>query len=65
MQGFITTKQAAALLGVTEKTVYYYARDYGDFPQPERFGRSLLWRKEPLEQWRSTHPPREKPDAGQ
>jgi predicted DNA-binding transcriptional regulator AlpA len=65
-EGFLTTRQAAEVLGVDMATVYYYARDYSDFPVPQRFGRTLLWRERPLREWRSAHPlkPRRNPLPG-
>jgi predicted DNA-binding transcriptional regulator AlpA len=63
MQGFITTKEAAHVLGVTERTMYYYLRDREKlgFPEPQRFGRALMWEEEPLLKWRAAHPARPKP----
>lgn len=58
MDGYLTTAQAADLLGVSARTVYYYARDTDDFPEPERFGRALMWPERPLRQWREKHPAR-------
>lgn len=63
MDGFLTTAEAAALLGVDARTVYYYARDVADFPQPERFGRALMWPTAALADWRKAHPSREKRQA--
>ncbi len=60
---YLTTKQAAELLGVSERTVYYYARDYDDFPEPDRFGRTLMWLGDPLEEWRRRHPLKEQRDS--
>lgn len=64
-EAFLTTRQAAEALGVDVATVYYYARDYDDFPQPQRFGRTLLWREQPLRDWRAVHPlKRRRPASG-
>ena len=60
MTGYLTTKEAAAVLGVDDRTVYYYARDNADFPKPERFGRALMWREEAIREWRKQHPARGK-----
>jgi predicted DNA-binding transcriptional regulator AlpA len=66
LEGFLTTRQAADVLGVDVATVYYYARDYPDFPVPQRFGRTLLWRERLLRDWRAVHPlkPRHRPAPG-
>jgi predicted DNA-binding transcriptional regulator AlpA len=61
---YLTTAQAGELLGIDTRTVYYYARDVEDFPQPNRFGRALMWRAEDLAAWRSRHPARTKPPTG-
>jgi predicted DNA-binding transcriptional regulator AlpA len=55
---YLTTAQAADVLGVAERTVYYYARDHQDFPEPKRFGRALMWPEAPLRDWRKKHPAR-------
>lgn len=57
---YLTTKEAGDLLGVSGRTVYYYARDYDDFPEPKRFGRTLMWEEAPLVLWRERHPLRDK-----
>ncbi|MEO3856215.1 helix-turn-helix domain-containing protein [Acrocarpospora sp. B8E8] len=57
---YLTTKQAAEILGVDERTVYYYARDHEDFPQPKRFGRTLMWEEQPLREWRVGHPAKQR-----
>lgn len=61
---YLTTNQAGELLGVDARTIYYYARDHEDFPQPKRFGRTLMWRAEELSDWRTRHPARPKPPTG-
>jgi predicted DNA-binding transcriptional regulator AlpA len=58
VEDYLTTNQAAAILGVDERTVYYYARDHDDFPEPKRFGRALMWQEAPLREWRAKHPAR-------
>ncbi len=57
---YLTSKEAAELLGVSERTMYYYLRDREkrDFPEPRRFARSLMWRREDLTDWRARHPAR-------
>lgn len=60
MEAFLTTDEAADVLGVEPRTVYYYLRDRtkNGFPEPKRFGRALMWEKEPLIAWRAEHPAR-------
>ena len=62
MDAYLTTKEAAELLGVSERTVYYYLRDQekNGFPEPKRFGRTLMWEEAPLLEWRAEHPPRDR-----
>lgn len=60
MEGFLTTAEAARQLGVDTRTVYYYARDINDFPQPRRFGRALMWPEGAIAAWRIAHPARRK-----
>jgi excisionase family DNA binding protein len=62
MEGFLTTEEAAELLGVAPKTLYYYLRDHekNGFPKPRRFGRALMWEREPLLAWRREHPARKR-----
>lgn len=56
----MTSREAAALLGVDLKTMYSYRRDAEKigFPKPQTFGRTLLWREAELLEWRKTHPAR-------
>lgn len=64
MDGYLTTGEAAEALGVDARTVYYYARDAADFPQPTRFGRALMWPEQPIRDWRTKHPARRKAGGG-
>lgn len=56
----MTSRQAAAVLGVGERTLYYYLRDRAKtgFPEPKRFGTTLMWVEDELREWRKTHPAR-------
>lgn len=56
MSDRVPTSEAARILGVDNRTVHYYARDYTDFPEPTRFGRALAWDPEELRAWRDKHP---------
>lgn len=60
MEEYLTSKEAAELLGVTERTMYYYLRDRDKrgFPEPKRFARALMWRRADLLTWRAEHPAR-------
>ncbi|MET9445464.1 helix-turn-helix domain-containing protein [Streptomyces sp. NPDC006610] len=69
MGRYLTTQEAADLLGVDERTVYYYVRDREprppkhkgtDFPEPRRFGRTMMHDEEELLAWRAAHPARAK-----
>ncbi|MFI7073579.1 helix-turn-helix transcriptional regulator [Micromonospora sediminicola] len=64
MEGYLTTAEAATKLGLTSRTMYYYARDHADFPQPQRFGRALMWPAAALEAWRTKHPARPRQPNG-
>ena len=51
----ITTRDAAARLGVTPRRVRALAERRADFPQPAlRAGRVLLWSAEEIEHWART-----------
>lgn len=63
MDDYLTTKEAAAILGVDARTVYYYARDFEDFPDPKRFGRALMWEETSLREWREKHPAKHRDGA--
>ncbi len=56
----MTSREAAALLGVDLKTMYTYRRDAEKigFPKPRTFGRALMWERESLLAWRKEHPGR-------
>ncbi len=56
LPGYLTTAQTADLLGIKIASVYSYTTCMPDFPQPERVGRSLLFRETALLAWRQKHP---------
>lgn len=58
IDGFLSTQQAAELLGIKSESVYTFARRLDGFPQPARIGRTLLWPEKELRAWRDTHPAR-------
>lgn len=58
LPGYETTEEAARRLGVAMRTIYNYRREWDDFPEPVRVGRTLQWPVKPLDNWRREHPPR-------
>lgn len=60
MTGWLTADQASDLLGITRKSLYDYVLRVDGFPQPTRVGRTLLFRTEPLKEWREQHPARQR-----
>ena len=62
---FATADEAADLLGVERRSVYVYVRRLKDFPQPVKVGRTLLFDRQALTDWRAKHPARRRgtPDA--
>ncbi|WP_087097933.1 helix-turn-helix domain-containing protein [Nocardiopsis sp. JB363] len=63
IEGWATTQQAADLLGVERESVYIYVRRLKDFPQPTKIGRTLLFDRQALLDWRKDHPARGKRDS--
>ncbi|MDX5563748.1 helix-turn-helix domain-containing protein [Streptomyces sp. ID05-04B] len=55
-----TTEQAAELLGVKVESVYLYVRRLEGFPQPTKIGRTLLFDRQALTDWRAAHPKRKR-----
>jgi predicted DNA-binding transcriptional regulator AlpA len=58
--GFLSTEQAAARLGIKVASVYTFASRLEGFPQPTRIGRTLLWPEAQIEAWRAEHPARKR-----
>jgi predicted DNA-binding transcriptional regulator AlpA len=58
-----TTEQAAELLGIKVESVYIYVRRLDGFPQPTKVGRTLLFDRQALIDWRAAHPKRKRPTA--
>lgn len=56
--GYLTTEQAAARLGIKVASVYTFARRLDGFPQPTRIGRTLMWPESGIDAWRDKHPAR-------
>lgn len=60
MDGYLTSDEAAARLGIARQTLYNLAATRDDFPEPVRIGRTLLWPTDGLDGWRAHHPARRK-----
>lgn len=60
IDGMATTEQAAELLGIKVESVYLYVRRVDGFPQPAKVGRTLLFDKQALIDWRTAHPKRKR-----
>lgn len=58
----IDAEAAAAIVGVARRTWYRYVEN-GDVPQPVRFGGSVKWRREEIDEWIKTGCPRGRKDA--
>jgi hypothetical protein len=56
MEGFLTSDQLAARLGIQRGSVHRY-RVRGDIPAPDEYvGRTPLWKVESIERWESERP---------
>jgi excisionase family DNA binding protein len=56
MDGYLTTEQLAARLGVKRQTVHKY-RARGDIPPPDQYaGRTPLWSATKVEKWVEQRP---------
>ncbi|MDX2532290.1 helix-turn-helix transcriptional regulator [Streptomyces scabiei] len=60
IEGLVTADEAADLLGVDRRSIYTYVRRLKGFPQPTTVGRTLLFDREALLNWRAAHPARRK-----
>lgn len=58
----LTTDEVADLLGIERRSVYTYVQRLKGFPQPVRIGRTLLFERHALLDWRAKHPKRHKRD---
>ncbi len=59
-EGLLTADQAAELLGIQVRSVYYSVQRVPGFPQPQRIGRTLLFAEAELRSWRAAHPARKR-----
>lgn len=60
IEGYVSTEQAAEILGVKIESVYLYVKRLEGFPQPTKIGRTLLFDREALLAWRAAHPARKR-----
>lgn len=58
--GYLTSDEAAAHLGIARQTLYNFAATSDDFPEPMHVGRTVLWPTKGLDAWRAKHPARRK-----
>lgn len=58
-----TADEAADLLGIERRSLYTYVRRLKGFPQPTVIGRTLLFDRRELADWRAKHPARRKRDS--
>lgn len=54
---WMTTEEAAASVGIKADTLRHYARS-GHAPQPERFGRMMMWNRKVMQEWQANRPGR-------
>jgi predicted DNA-binding transcriptional regulator AlpA len=55
----MTAEQVADLLGIQRRSVYHFARYLDGFPRPSmKLGRTPLWDRKAIEEWREAHPAR-------
>lgn len=59
LTGYLTSDEAAELLGINRQSLYNLANRSPDFPKPKKIGRTSLWPMEGLDEWRAQHPKRQ------
>lgn len=64
LDGYLTSDEAAAHLGIARRTLYNLANTRPDFPKPVKPGRDLWWNPAELDAWRAKHPARRKRATG-
>lgn len=63
IDGYLTSEEACARLGIAWRTLYNLSKRSEGFPHPLKVGPALLWPAEELDAWRAAHPARrKKPD---
>jgi prophage regulatory protein len=60
--GYLTSDQVAERLGIHRQSVYNLVNRVADFPKPTKIGRTSLWESAAVDEWRSKHPARRKPE---
>lgn len=55
MEGFLTSDQLAARLGIKRDSIYRM-HTRGDLPEPERLGRTPVWPIASIEAWEKSRP---------
>ena len=50
MNNFLTQREVAELLNVSERTIQWW-RQHGRFPQPGYIGRRPIYRREVVDEW--------------
>jgi predicted DNA-binding transcriptional regulator AlpA len=56
--GYLTSEEACARLGIKWRTLYNLSKRSVGFPQPIKIGQTLLWPADQLDIWRANHPAR-------
>lgn len=62
--GYLTSDQVAERLGINRQSVYNLVNRVADFPRPVKVGRASLWAEPAVDEWRTKHPARRKPQTG-
>ncbi|MEW1565822.1 helix-turn-helix domain-containing protein [Streptomyces sp. NPDC093509] len=57
LTGYVTSDEAAERLGINRQSLYNLT-NRPDFPKPTKIGRTSLWDKGKLDEWRTQHPKR-------
>lgn len=62
-ENYVTADEAADLLGVQRRSLYLYVHRLKGFPQPVKVGRTPLFDRQALMDWRARHPARRRRGA--
>lgn len=57
---YLTADEAAEVLGIARRSVYYYESYVDGFPQAIRVGRTPMWNRKEIDAWRKAHPARKR-----
>ncbi|WP_033239901.1 helix-turn-helix transcriptional regulator [Streptomyces albidoflavus] len=55
---YLTSDEAAERLGINRQSLYNLAQRSPDFPKATKVGRTPMWPKEGIDEWRAKHPKR-------